>query len=718
MPTVPASTKTNRTRWWVLIGVVLLAALLRGWAVMRLPIDADEPVYLDAAYAYAKALRAGDWNAVIDYPDNREHPALVKLLYGLNTAGVGQDPNWQIVLLADRALSALFGTATVGALAFLNPLAGALLAVHTMTVKYTSQVYLEALPHLASLVAVLAFSRSTSARDRWYWFSAVALGVTAAGKLAYLPVVLVVFYLARWEKRFRWVDILLYLAVAVAVFWLLNPTLWRDPLVRLYDSLFFHLRYSRGEHVQQVAYPWYQPLYWISRSPPSLWHPDVFFYFGLDGVISSLAVIGCYWEWRRRRWVVVWIITNLIFLLLWPTKWPQYTLVLVPALCLAASSALIHLFRWLRAQEMYWNWLREMVPSPPLAFWIACAGLIIAVTAFYTVSTVQMTLGRLNWSHFTTQVVPLPSNTVNDMAAGPDGQMILGTNRGAVIWSPVAETELPDDWTVFSTKNSGLADDRVLAVARDQVGNLWFGTASGLSRYDGTDWVTYRAEEMGLAEDRVNAVALGTDARVWVGTGTGAAVFDGRSWTPLTAGSSGLVDNQVLSLAVESRLDGDWIWFGTQEGISRLDTVTGRWQSFTAKELDLDWGGVVDLMIDSSGRLWAGTLGAGLGLWDGDEWQFFRTGNSEIPFNWVNAIEEVEPGLLWLGIARPAEVGGLLVEFDGDSWTTVDSRNSGFSGGEPLVIASYHGGQRWVGTRTKGIDIYLSPHAADRAEEN
>lgn len=704
----PAATTKIRSRWWVLIGVVLLSGLLRGWAVMRLPVDFDEPTYLDAAYGYAAALRAGNWDDVIDYPGNREHPALVKLLYGLNTAALGEDPNWQVAEIVNRALSALFGTAAVAALASLNPLAGGFLAVQTMAVKYTSQVYLEALPLLASLVAVLAFTRLNRARDRWYWVSAVALGVTAASKLSYLPVVIVIVYIALWEKRLRWIDIVLYLGVAVAAFWLLNPTLWRDPLGRLYESLFFHLRYSTGEHVRQVAYPWYQPFYWISRSPPSLWHPDVFFYFGIDGIITLLGVLGCYWEWRRRRWVVVWILTSLAFLLVWPTKWPQYTLVLVPALCLAASTTVIRVYRRLQEQETYWNWLREMVPSPPLAFWIVGSGLVIGVAVIYTLSTVQLTLDRLNWSHFTADTVPLPSSTVYDVVGGPDGQMILGTDRGAVIWSPAPETELPDNWTVFTSENSGLADDHVLAVLRDQGDSLWFGTASGLSRYDAGTWSSQHGEQMGLTGDKVNALALGSDTRLWIGTSAGAAVLDDGVWTPFTATNSGLLDDDVLSVAIEERLDGDRVWFGSREGISRLDTATGQWVSFSGAELNQEWGGVVDLVTDSSGRLWAGTLGAGLGLWDGEEWQFYRAGNSDIPFNWVNAIAEVEPGILWLGIARPAEVGGLLVEYDQETWAVIDTHNSGFSGGEPLVIATDPDGRRWVGTRTKGIDIYLS----------
>jgi hypothetical protein len=705
----------HRRRWGILVSIVLLALLLRGWAVMRLPTDFDEPTYLEAALDYADALRAGDWNGIIDYEGNREHPALVKVLYGLLVLALGDEPGMLVAGLASRALSALLGTLGVLVLALLDPLAGGLLAVHTLAIKYTSQVYLEALPHLASMGAVLAFSRIPSGRGRaspWFWLSALALGMTAAGKLTYLPVVLPILYLALWEKRLRWHDLVLYGVATVAVFWLLNPTLWHDPVDRLADSLFFHLRYSQGARVETAGFPWHRPLYWLSRSGPSVWHPEVFFYFALDGLIFFLALPGLFWEWRERRWVVVWIVTSVVVLLLWPTKWPQYTLVVTPALCLAASSAVRHLYLLFREQEDYWAWAQQMIPVPPLAFWIALTALGLLIVAVYTSTTLELTLGRIGWLNLDTEISLLPSDTVYALVPepgdGPARGMVLGTGRGAAIWSPRQTTDLPDRWLVYTTENSGLPHDRVLAVAHDGA-DLWFGTEAGLARLSGEAWQRFDADDLGLAPAPVYALIGRSDGRLWAGTGAGAAVYDGQMWTPYTASSSGLGDNQVLALAVQpharEQSDGDWIWFGTRSGVSRLDTTTGDWLSF-ASDFDPNWGGVPCLLVDSAGRLWAGTFGGGLGLWDGTAWQFYRTGNSDIPFNTVQALAEVEPGVLWIGTAPPAEVGGVLAEFDGQAWKTYTPRNSGFSGAEPLAIARDAEGRWWIGTRTAGVDVY------------
>ena len=71
-----------------------------------------------------------------------------------------------------------------------------MLAIHKLAVKYTSQVYLEAVPHAFTIAAVLAFLRVEKGKqNRWLWLSAVALGIAAASKYSYIPVILIVLLL-------------------------------------------------------------------------------------------------------------------------------------------------------------------------------------------------------------------------------------------------------------------------------------------------------------------------------------------------------------------------------------------------------------------------------------------------------------------------------------------------------------------------------------------
>ncbi len=429
-----------RSRRGVIFIVVLIGFFLRLYAAFQLPLDFDEPVYMQAAFDYASSLREGDLQAVINYSENAEHPPLTKLLYSLTILPLGERIGWSDAFLFGRLVSVFFGTLAVWVLALIDPAAGFLLAIQTYAVKYTSQAYLEALPLFASLAAVFALRYSKAKRDRWFWLSAAALGLTAAGKYSYIPILFVILYIYFFDKKYSWKDLLLYVGVVGVTFLAFDPYLWRDPLQRLGASVLYHTQYAQGQHVLEVGYPWYQPFIWLSRSMPYEWHPEVFFYnplegiFSVDGLIFVFALIGLPKEWRGRRFVVVWVAAGVLALLLWPTKWPQYTLVVIPALCLAASTTLKWVLGYFRHLEDYYGWVSTMIPMPPAAMWIV---LILAVGLFGTITTVtgiDIYLARQGWSHVLVDLSPLPSNQIYALATGPGGEVVVGTHSGAAIW--------------------------------------------------------------------------------------------------------------------------------------------------------------------------------------------------------------------------------------------------------------------------------------------
>jgi hypothetical protein len=155
--------------------VALLACGVRLYAAQRLDVDFDEPVYLGDAIDYARYMRLGDFKMLAWSENTYEHPALFRILYGVvllpsrppdrlpekdlprlaPIAATAAGP-WNLV---DRYLSVSWGTLAVLSLAVVNPLAGFFLAVNTLSVKYTSEVYLESLPLLSSLLSALAYLR-------------------------------------------------------------------------------------------------------------------------------------------------------------------------------------------------------------------------------------------------------------------------------------------------------------------------------------------------------------------------------------------------------------------------------------------------------------------------------------------------------------------------------------------------------------------------------
>jgi 4-amino-4-deoxy-L-arabinose transferase-like glycosyltransferase len=674
--------------------VALLTILLHIWAVALLPQDFDEPIYLQNGFDYANAFKTGGLNAVIDYNGTQEHPAFVKLLYGGVVLLLGNAATWTNAFYASRAISAFFGVLAVLFVAVaLDPVAGGMLAVQTLAVKYTSQVYLEAVPQLFTIAAVLALLRVDKGKhNRWLWLSAIALGIATASKYSYIPVILVVLaYIAIFEKKIPVGWLFAYGAVVGLAFFALDVHLWRDPIQRLLESVTFHVQYSQGTHVQEVGYPWYQPFIWIFTSSPAGWHPNVFFYYGFDGIFSVLAIFGLRREWKERRWLVIWFVAGILFLLLWPTKWPQYALTITPAICIMAAETGRRTWRWLREQNTYWDYLRNFLPTPTKWLWWSIGAFALFIAALYLSAAIKLAVGRIGWSNITTNNSSLPSDTIYDLLPLSDGRMLIATDGGAAFWTAPTTTDAPPTWTVYNTNNSGLMDDNVLSLAQDSAGNLWFGTGTGISRFDGSAWTSYHSADLGLPDDTVISLATGPDGRVYAGTLNGAALFNGVTWSPIDHAGN----RPIFAMLVSNHT----LWLSTGNGVWQILLTQG-----TANFYLTD-APVKHFLLDSSGTLWAATSGSGLARWDGSTWQYFTTASSGIPFNTVNWVAEIQPGLYWVGTAFPNNAGGYTASFDGKNWHTFETNNSGVSGSEPLVIA-YHDGLAWVGTRSRGIETY------------
>lgn len=343
---------------FVIFLVLGLAVFLRLRAVDLLPIDYDEDDYLLAAQQYARALNNRDIGGLIDQNYRQEHPPLSKLVYGFAIFPLPQapeisdrpttappatslpEPHFKIARLTGASINIV----TVFALAILNPLAGFFLAIHTYTIKYTSQVMLEALPMLTSALTVLFYLHSKRKANMWLWLSAIALGLTASGKYMYCIVgvaVLIDWLLAfRRESSFKWRNVLLPVfwgLVAVGIFFATNPYLWHSPLQRLSESLLYHGGYAQSDAVRQAGFPLWQPFVWMATSVP--WHPGVFV-VGVDILLFIFGLLGLSSLKNRYPVFFLWLGIGVLFLLVWPTKWPQYILLLMVPFSLSAGIGL------------------------------------------------------------------------------------------------------------------------------------------------------------------------------------------------------------------------------------------------------------------------------------------------------------------------------------------------------------------------------------------
>lgn len=308
---------------------------------------------------------------------------------------------------------------------------------------------------------------------------------------------------------------------------------------------------------------------------------------------------------------------------------------------------------------------------------------------------------------------------VRSLAIEAEGNALwVGTSTG-VLEIDLASHELRNTFT----RDDGLANEYVFAIFVDSRGYKWFGTnAGGTSRYRDGQWDVYFPMH-GLADYWIYSFAEQKNGPLWIGTWAGANSVDldtmeFRTWV------RELVNEWVYAIDIDAQ---DRVWFGTEGGISLYD---GRsWRHWThadglgAENVDNNPASpntglgtrsrhdlgvlmqgketynpnyVFSLVVDDQERVWAGTWGGGVGMYDGTQWHNYTTRDG-LAGNIVYSIAIDADGVYWFGTNHG------LTRHDGSTWITYD-RHTGLLDDNVYAIATTAGGDIWVGTR-RGVSL-------------
>jgi hypothetical protein len=359
----------KRNLYLVAILITLLAAFLRFKAVKELPIDYDELTYLPDGFRYEEMIEKHKWAEIVAYDESMEHPAFNKLLFAIDLRIRNpKEPDWeplsvgqkippadQAAFFGPRLISAVGGTLQILITSLVNPIGGLMLALNTYHIKYSAQVYLEGIPGFMTLLSVFLFEFAVPKKDshdvahRWnmLMISAAALGVAAAGKYLYGIVGFVMLAFLVFRTR-SWKPCVGFCFTALAVFFIADPFLWSNPPLKLWNSLTFHWHFAHSDHVKSAGMPWFAPIVHLLRPAPTYWHPGVFYTGIADRLLLPLALVGVVRALRERPIWVAWAAFGLIILLFWPTKWPQYILIVLPPLTVCAGFGVQQIFQFFK----------------------------------------------------------------------------------------------------------------------------------------------------------------------------------------------------------------------------------------------------------------------------------------------------------------------------------------------------------------------------------
>jgi ligand-binding sensor domain-containing protein len=255
-------------------------------------------------------------------------------------------------------------------------------------------------------------------------------------------------------------------------------------------------------------------------------------------------------------------------------------------------------------------------------------------------------------------------------------------------------------FTNFTTAQ-GLTNNVVCSIIQDKAGNLWFGTSGGgVSRYDGKVFTNYTTEQ-GLTNNEVYSIAEDNDGNMWFGTvGGGVSRYDGKIFTNYTT-AQGLANNIVLSIKKDKMGN---LWFGTDGG--GTSCYDGKaFTNFTTKQ-GLANNRVWCITQDNDGNLWFGTFGGGVSRYDGKTFTTFNT-EQGLAYNKIRSITEDKHGNLWFGT-----FGGGVSRYDGKTLPAGQATFANFTTANGLTndivygITEDEAGNIWFCTYGGGVSRY------------
>lgn len=263
----------------------------------------------------------------------------------------------------------------------------------------------------------------------------------------------------------------------------------------------------------------------------------------------------------------------------------------------------------------------------------------------------------------------------------------------------------------------GLANNQVQIIKEDKLGNIWIGNGGfKISRFDGKTFTTFTDKAtMNLTQNLIS-LSKNTIDDLWFPAGAGVFGYNGKKIDYFRFDSANLVAKKssndpfqlgpfsVYSILKDKKGN---LWFGTQsQGVCCYDGKSFKWYT----EKGLSGSAVLALFEDSKGNIWFGNNGAGLfKLYDNTLINFteehklsnpeFKISGKDTPGTLarIYAINEDKDGKLWIGT-----VDAGVWRLDGNNFTNFTTQN-GLSSNAINTIYKDKNADLWFGTDSNGI---------------
>lgn len=203
------------------------------------------------------------------------------------------------------------------------------------------------------------------------------------------------------------------------------------------------------------------------------------------------------------------------------------------------------------------------------------------------------------------------------------------------------------DNEVYTSVNSCLSNNSIMALAMDRRGTLWIGTyLDGIFCKSADGTIKKFKENSSLPTEKIASMVYDEKRdRIYIGThGSGLLIISAENQKVLRHISH---KNLLWTGSLNIDKDEDMLWIGAQDGLARYDLALNELH-IIEQEKDYMRGIILSTCIDGD-ILWIGTRNGlvAYNTTDGSTEQF--TEKDGLPSNSIMSIQKDETGRLWLG---------------------------------------------------------------------
>jgi signal transduction histidine kinase/ligand-binding sensor domain-containing protein/DNA-binding response OmpR family regulator len=168
--------------------------------------------------------------------------------------------------------------------------------------------------------------------------------------------------------------------------------------------------------------------------------------------------------------------------------------------------------------------------------------------------------------------INLPINGyIRDIVEAKDGTIWIATHGGGMaVYNPLSQK-----FTIYTTANSKLPNDKVLTLLEDRLGNIWAGTFGGglvLINRETNNFFIY-SEKDGLHNNNVYKIIEDNSGLLWISTNKGLSSFNTESKKITNYNHHNGIQHNTFIRGSGLRLRNGDLFFGSHEGFNYFNPV-------------------------------------------------------------------------------------------------------------------------------------------------